>query len=260
MNSRTVSKTLALSALAFCFTGSCPAAEILFDDFNDGDVTDGMPISWAEIPPFDGDLDATSGDLVLTPFVSSSLQTTVVTTLGINASDVSIRARARISDAPSLLGTVSLMARSDRGNYTSYFGGIIQDGTVFIDRDGTGPTTSLVETETDLRPVEEDVMIQLDVFGSTLEMWAWRAGEQIPSEPLLTLTDSVYSDGGEVGFYYAALDSSLQDLGRGTFRHIRVSDTHIPEPASLMLTGLACAAFALIAACKRRAAITCGKL
>jgi hypothetical protein len=43
------------------------ANTIFYDDFNDGNAQDGMPVTWVPVSAFPGTFDASSGDYLLAP-------------------------------------------------------------------------------------------------------------------------------------------------------------------------------------------------
>jgi hypothetical protein len=92
---------------------------------------------------------------------------------------------------------------------------------------------SLASAGTELRPIDEDVMMQFDVFGTSLNMWAWRPEEQMPSAPLIIATDNRLARGEAGVHYYSFQPSSM--LGSAIFRFVHVADMHIPipEPSTL---------------------------
>jgi hypothetical protein len=88
--------------------------------------------------------------------------------------------------------------------------------------------------------LEEDVLLQFDVFGDSLKLWVWRPGEPRPIDPLLSATDDAITVAGEVGIDYYTLMPPPRVLGSAIFRYVHVSDTPIviPEPCTATLSAI----------------------
>jgi len=210
------------------------ADTIFFDNFNDGDAEDGMPVTWA---PSLGTWDASSGDYVATgslPRVSR----VPAHVLG----DTSARAQVRVvGNVNAVLGVRRLMPR------VGYLGEIQHNGTLQIGRvDGDAPV-NLGSAVVPFNPVEQDVLLQFDAFGDKLSLWAWPVGEPMPDEPQVVVFDDTYPEGPagliSAGFAGIATDST-------TFRFIHVANTHIPEPSTFVLMSLG--VFGLLYARRRK--------
>ena len=210
----------------FFLTGGTEAATVLYDDFEDGSATDGIPVAWLESEMFSGTFDASSGDYFLAP----SERAIVATAPGFNVPDVSIRSQFRILTPSAPGGGVELLARVDLANVDAYLGGLNEAGTAYIAPSGTA--LDLVSINTNLHPLDEDIVMQFDVFGDLLSLWAWPADEPMPPEPLITATDSRFLT-GEVGIAYYSLQAS-NDLGNAIFRFVQVADKHIPARPILL--------------------------
>ena len=83
---------------------------------------------------------------------------------------------------------------------------------------------------TDIDPRMEYIVIQLDVIGDEISVWAWRPNETMPDEPILTAFD----DKLEMGpiFLWAAsedFDGERVQNVTGVFRYVHVADAHIPD-------------------------------
>ena len=213
------------------------AETVFFDDFSDGSVTndvpvdrDGNPVVWTPIPGLDsGTFDASSGDYVITTAPDDgSAQVPVVSSHVL--SDTSIRARVT-SDADT--GPL-LMARVDPVALTAYTAGIWPpNGNAFIQQNLPGANV-LKSEPIDLDPSQEDVLLQFDLFGDELSLFAWRPGEPKPHDPIVMVTDSLFQS-GLVGLM---VDTPVNDTRSGTFRFVQVADMPIPEPSTLTLVVL----------------------
>ena len=105
------------------------AATIFFDDFNDGNAGDGMPVTWA---PSLGTWDASSGDYVAT---GSSPRVSLVPAHVLG--DTSVRAQVRV------VGNINAVLGVRRPlPLAGYAGNLQANGTLTIDRIDGGPHPS----------------------------------------------------------------------------------------------------------------------
>jgi hypothetical protein len=145
----------------------CAAASantIFFDNFNDGNAQDGTPVSWVPVSGFPGTFDASSGDFFLAP--SQRAITAAVPAFTLD--DASIRTQVRILQPSAPGGGVELLARGNRATLATYLAGLSEQGTVYIRRSDIPGSFSSANTA--LRPLEEDIMMQFDVFGTSLRL------------------------------------------------------------------------------------------
>jgi RNA polymerase sigma factor (sigma-70 family) len=209
------------------------ASTILFDDFNDGSATDGIPRKWrpwTEGAGANGTFDASTGDFVLTPQSVNNL--VAVLDPAVDVPNLSVRMQLRNSG--SFDGTVSgtgVVARGDTSAGTAIDCGIDINGVLYINNQG--PYTVLGEVQTALRPLQEDVVLQADLFGTSIRLFAWRPGEPKPLQPQLQAISN-HRTTGTIGVYYNPPDSG----GTGTFRYIHVASIPIPEPSPVILASL----------------------
>jgi hypothetical protein len=240
-------------ALVFAGSGLC-SADGFFDDFEDGDVTNGIPLSddgtpviWTPNPISPGDYDVLDGDYVLAPvpegqsFMASNVE-------DVDFGGTSIRSRVSISQVNGRVGlTVRNQNAGDTHNYTAILETINPAASdLQLYRTGDGLETVLLGRVAVLllNPSTDDAMLQLDAFGDELKVWAWKAGDPMPGEPQLTRIDSTYESGfvGIISYQGAT----------GSFRSVEAADMHIPEPSALTLTALGL--LGLIARRRRRTA------
>ena len=133
-------------------------------------------------------------------------------------SGVSVRTRARtVMD-----GNVGMIARLDFSSVSGYTGVIDAGGTMFLDRVVGGQTDPEFDLEqaTELSALE-DVIIQLDAFGDTISLSAWRPGDPQPA-PQLTGTDSAFVS-GTTGLVFL----EDEDFASGTFRWATAASARI---------------------------------
>jgi hypothetical protein len=169
-------------------SGPAGAATTWFDDFSDGNAEDGNPLTWSPHPALSGDYNATSGDYIFTPPGSEAMAASVEDAV---FSGVSVRVRARTV----MNGNVGMIGRLDFTTVSGYTGFIDAGGTLFLDRvtGGQADPEFDLEQATELSALE-DVVVQLDIFGDTISLSAWRPGDPQPA-PQLSGTDSAFASG-----------------------------------------------------------------
>jgi hypothetical protein len=225
---RSVAGPLVLAGLALTASVSdaCRADTIFLDDFEDGSATDGTPVNWTPRVYTNGSYDVVGGDFVLTPNTATDPLVAIVS--DVSAADVSIRAQIRVAGTSDGVG---LFARFQEGSHT-YQGGIDTAGDVYIGWNGSDTRYhNLADVVTSLRPNQEDVTLQFDVFGDVLRMYAWRSNEARPLLPTVQTTDNQFSAPGNVGIL-----NDPSSVGSATFRYVHVADAPlpVPEPSGLL--------------------------
>ncbi len=249
---RSLKVTLAVCLLVMLFPGGAVADTVFFDDFGDGSLTndlplasDGIPVKWTGID--DGIYDASSRDLVMMPVQPETGRYMSADARDFQLTDVSIRVQGRVTggSAPNTSQLI-LTARNQLPEDTQhYVGGIGYfpnlGGTVlFIGKNDVGVSYRQFGGNPvvpfDIR--FEDAVVQLDVIGDRISLWAWRAGDPPPVRPQLTARDTTYTT---AGFVRIAGHTGTGGDSETIFRFVHVADTHIPEPSSFVLTTLACA-------------------
>lgn len=197
------------------------ADTIFFDDFDDGDAEDAMPVDWV---PGGGTWDASSGDYVVTGSIPRFSLVSGHSSLG----DVSIRTQVELD------GTVGGgLAVRRTSPLAGYAGQIQPDRTIEILRvDGTPVPVFLGTSTVPFDPLVQDVVLQLDAVGSELSLWAWPAGDPMPLAPQLVVSDSTYPT-GTVGLVSARIGGDPS--ASATFRFAHAASTHIPEPSTSVL-------------------------
>ena len=215
--------TVACCVLTWMLCAQASSADtIFFDDFNDGNAGDGMPVTWV---PGSGTWNASSGDYVATSSLPR-ISRVPDHVLG----DTSVRAQARV------VGNVGATIAVRRTRVNQGYAGVIRaDGSMAIARvDGAVPV-SLGSAVVQFNPVKQDVMLQFDAFGNKLSLWAWPVGEPMPNEPQVVAFDNTYAE-GPVGLISSGFTGLPSDST--TFRFVHVAKTHIPEPSTFVLMRL----------------------
>ena len=211
-------KTCVVLALCGLLIPAAAVAENLFlETFEDGNLFDGSPLTWGVFPGFDvGKTSVVDGDLVVSQTGGRSF---VPFAQAVAPANVSLKTALRTEDF------MTVIARGNTQTGTSYGGGIRSNGDVYIERthpgSGSGVSTFLANQASELRPAEEDVYLQFDLFGSELSLFAWRVGEDKPSEPSVHVSDGTHSNPGIFGFIKCCGTES------STVQFLQVSNTPI---------------------------------
>ncbi len=229
--STTVSVVAVMAALVL---GAAPASQTLglassaqgatyfFDDFEDGDETDGVPATWLRGDNTNGASGVVAGDYILTGTdVSSYVEESTAFDDGYVR--VQLRFLQSINSTFAYIG-----ARSPIG--AAYVGGIQQDGALAIIEANEGtPIQIHASINTSLSPSTRDVLLQFDTVGTRISLTAWHLGDPKPAQPQLVVFDDTTTS-GEVGV----------GLGNGggasqvAFRHVEA----VPEPPAMALGSL----------------------
>jgi hypothetical protein len=212
------------------------AATIFYDDFEDGSLVDGQPVSWT--PGQDANLKIEKGSLVVTgrsvPLAVPSID---------SLTDVSIQVRMRVLEG-DYAGIAGRRTTGVRRGYFTAVGEYLDQGKrkndAFLAYAGSLETLHAQDVGFD--PKLEDVILQLDIFGNKISYWAWPADEPRPAAPIGSVVDDVLSSVSG-GIYLWASSPGLSGAltGSAAFRYVRVANAPIPEPSTLGLLGLAAA-------------------
>ncbi len=241
MNAKGLCRLAILTAAAMSATNATLAEILYYEDFASGNAARGV---WRESPN-GAFFDASSGDYVLTQPDGDTPVYSFVTGIPevAHLTDTSVRAQVRLDG--SSVGT-GLFARG--GSFT-YNGGFNNDSQrLYLGyNDPAYNVLARADFEYDLNA--EDLLLQLDVIGNKLSLWAWTPGDEMPSQPQLTYVDEAWlAQAGQPGVLHDP--GSPGTMSTVTFRDFQVADSHIPEPSStmLLLTGL----FSIRGACRRK--------
>jgi RNA polymerase sigma factor (sigma-70 family) len=258
-----ISTTVGIAALAAALAlGVSPAskvvglaspvrANIIFvDDFNDGNVTDGSPVSWL----LGGQLNGT-GQVVAGDFVLSGTEISAFPSDSPLIRDGSLRTQFRFLQSTN--STVAYIFSHSPSAFASYIGVMRQDGLIAI-AETSGPPYQLQihsETATSLDPKVRDVVLQFDTFRSKLSLTAWHAGDPKPNQPQLVVFDDTLTV-GEFGF---GIDV---DARAGIPGHAQVAFRNfaaVPEPSTVAMGSVAGAALVSFAFRSRLRRVDCAR-
>lgn len=237
MKAREVLIAAALAAgFALDSAGPVRAREII-DDFEDGDVADGRPVSWQSCPwCCPGNRRIEEGNLIIENTSGQNFHQYM--RLDENWSgDASFRTLATFDGAPDNSWTAILMYKNDDSCCGVYAASVRSDGFYGIWRfdigacGANGLSTGFVA---DFDP-HEDYFLQVDSIADILEFRVWRSGEPMPALGV-TARDATYRS-GTFGFVFNA--GRARGSCRGVFRFAHLADTPIrdPSPEAAFLRG-----------------------
>jgi hypothetical protein len=208
-----------------------------FDDFNDMNVTDGNPVTWTynEAGYTPGTHTAATGDFALSAPGEVSVigvefdNDSLVPSVNMSFTDVYVRTQAIVLPGPApeeVGGNVGVVARWDPATLSGY-AGFLDDGDQFelIRIDGGAPITLDSMRGIGLDALT-DVIVELDIVGTELRLYAWRPGDPKPETPLTTFVDDTYAS-GRAGLLF----NEDNDNTTGVFRFAAAQDTPFVETA-----------------------------
>jgi RNA polymerase sigma factor (sigma-70 family) len=219
------------------------AAQFFVDDFEDGNIFDGNPVTWrTEGPPFDASInEVVNGSLVLTPpdsmppleYVESNL-----TANGLSFGDVSLRTRVRAQRSGSYY--VGLAGRNtfrpENGlvgtNVVAY---MQDDGMLFLATNRNEVVEQLASGPSGMDAASYDVNMQFDMSGRSVAFTVWRDGTPKPTVPQLsvaTMPTYVANEGAVSMFNVQFLTPEAKIPVE--FRYFQA----IPEPSSVAVGSL----------------------
>ncbi|MEZ6097982.1 MAG: PEP-CTERM sorting domain-containing protein [Pirellulaceae bacterium] len=192
-----------------------------FEDFEDGDATDGSPATWSPGAQPTGTRIVSGGDYI---FTASSLASSYVEESADLVGDISIQTQIRFleTNAESYAG---VFARSP--DFRSYWGGITDSGQLYIGEELENGTSTNVRgpVSTGINARVNDALLQFDVFGNTIGLTAWEDGRDKPMQPQISFQDDSLVS-GTFGLFIQSNAST-----KVAFRWFEA----VPEPSTLVL-------------------------
>ncbi len=202
-----------------------------FDDFSDGSIDDGSPVTWSTNPlgAFPGEYTVDPGSIGFVP-LNGELDDEVMLAWAESEtfeSLASVRTRARVLTEPEEIftgsGNVGPLMFFNPDLLTGYFGVLDASGGLFLfSADGGGEATELATTALEFDATEE-VFVQLDHDGDAVALSAWRVGDEQP-EPQIVFEDSTHTFGVS-GVIFA--EDGLMDAG--FFYEVRAATERIVD-------------------------------
>ena len=222
-------------------TGSAGRGLIFVDSFEDRNASDGRPVRWMPAPFLAGSVDASSGNLVLSPTMDTHPQFGFAVGLpDLSSHDSSIRTEVRVT-ANGGAALVEL-----RGNSTTetkgYFASLafIEElgGSVFVvgRHEGVGQQhffdsssgEGFVVLPYDVR--KSFTVVQLDAIGSEIRAWTWKSGDEMPDKPHFKVTDSTFESGfPSLGVGNNLSSDRTQGASKAIYRLVQFANMPIEE-------------------------------
>ncbi|MCC6494437.1 MAG: hypothetical protein IT424_15610, partial [Pirellulales bacterium] len=164
-----------LLALAILQTTASAAGWL--DDFNDGNVTDGTPVTWSNdlFGVFPGTYDASSGDFQISHPGDTDGDTMIAWVDSVSFTDVYVRAQGTILPGPNegeVGGNLALLARLDTGTASAYLIYMDAGGQLGIQVSLGGDTQDIIPTIDLPFNATQEVVLELDVVGSQISGFA----------------------------------------------------------------------------------------
>jgi hypothetical protein len=219
---------LVIAVLAIATSVGPAQAAFWFEDFTDENISD-SGINWL-VKPNHTNLSNSPEGVVLNAELPYG--TTASADWPVDRQGWSIRTKARLLQDYGLLGVGATQTpRSDGTQYT--INAIQSNGRTLV---GWGPTPDdwSDRVDTDLRPSEEDVILQFDTLDGVLRMWAWRPSEE-PEQDIAPLIEKTVDLRNAVPFFW--VNSSLGPSS-AQFRWIAISTEHMPVDMQVPLSDM----------------------
>ena len=197
-------------------------AQSFFDDFEDGDASDGKPVTWTVNPDSDGLSRVVSGSLI----VSGDDDATGNELVGVHASDiifddVSVETQATLNGQ----GMMGILLRGS--NNRGYIGALDHDGVATIWKESNSFSSLARATVTNI-DTEAPVKLRFEAVGPNLSLTIWQ-GDEKPQSPTIAAENDEYHN-GIIGVALAEISPDV------TIAFHDVRATAIPEPTTAALS------------------------
>ena len=195
------------------------------DNFNDGNISDGNPVTWNTNlqGAFPGIYNATSGDLALSRPGSGNNNQLVAWVDNMSFGDTYFRAQGTIvpgSQPEETGGNLALLARLNTSTVSGYVLYVDDGGDLGLQISQGGQLTDIVPNVDLGINAATDIIIELNIIGTELRGFAWLPGESKPAEPQISGIENAFSM-GKAGIAYDEDD----DNTTGVFRWAMAQDT-----------------------------------
>jgi hypothetical protein len=208
-----------LAVAAFCIVHATAQAAGWFDDFNDMNIADNSPVTWTfnEIGFTPGIYTAATGDFALSAPGEGGNNDSLIASVNTSLANTYVRTQTISLPGPApedIGGNVGVVARWDPSSVSGYVAILDDAGQLELLRADFGQPVDLVDSipGTGFDAIE-DVIIELDVVGDQLSVFAWRPGDAKPAEPLATAQDGTYAS-GRAGIIFNEDDDNTTGLFR----------------------------------------------
>ena len=202
---RTTRHVLCVALPIAMLCGTVYAQPDFFDDFSDGNMTDGLPVNWIYA------VDAAVG--------TAGYGAADVDGASYIYRDVSISVQIkRISDHTNNQWVSGLTCRWSEGPTGGYWIEVRPPNRFLF---GHQHRNILRSATLPFDVDETELIIRVDAVGDQLKAWCWPADEPMPEEPQISLVDNVAPE-GPMGFYYSTRG------GEAIYRWVKVESLDVP--------------------------------
>ena len=234
---RTFSPLFLLATLALLGgTAHSSSAQGFFDDFEDNNLTDGNPVTWASTPLDAGDVFAADGDMVLAPGVGGRF-----TWASTDAQHQNARVES-IFEAPTaeniFLFTYLRVVAGEP--FSGYWGGLFPDGELGLGYTNPDSTNMIVERGVYLPSGAvapgDDITMQFEVVGNELTVNAWETQLGPNARATLSWTDPLNRfPTGDLIFPFVNFNGNPESV---RLRSLRLTEVSPDAPLSLEVNAI----------------------
>jgi hypothetical protein len=225
MKSTATQLTIVLLTMAIR-TNMSLSAPVFFDDFSDENLRDGVPTTWSSGTVEDGNLILTGTGYASTVAIGT-LTNTSIRTQFTRPEGCCIGVATRYTPGPE--GTNYYASYSTLPAWRGVDTGVGGDLDASVGPGGT-VISDLGSQFKDFDVSTEDIVMQFDVVGNEIKVWAWRPNEPMPKEPdVMVVDDRIKS--GPMFLWVGSEDVFGERMlpATGAFRYVHVADAHIPD-------------------------------
>jgi hypothetical protein len=211
--------------------GSVSHAVSWFDDFNDGSVTDGTPVTWSQdlFGLFPGTYDPSSGDYEMSSLGLTTDDILVSWVDGVSFTDSYIRTQGIVLPDPldpinNTGGNLIPIGRLDTGTFSLYTMYFDVGSNLVLQVVLGGGITDLAGVDMIGFNASSEAVIELDIVGDTLNGYVWRTGPR-PANPQVTSSGGGFLAAGKAGLVFKEDEEGT----KGVFRYAMAQSTPIVE-------------------------------
>jgi hypothetical protein len=203
------------------------------DNFNDGSVTDGSPVTWMQdlLGFFPGTYDASSGDYAMSNPGGTTDDIMLSWVDSVTLADSYIRTQGIVLPDPldpinNTGGNLIPIGRMDPGSLSLYDMYFDVGGNLNLQVTLGGNTTTLPDGDVDIIGfnASSEAIVEMDIIGDTLNGYVWRTGPR-PANPQVTASGGGALASGKAGLVFKEDEEGT----KGVFRYAIAQDTPIVE-------------------------------
>jgi hypothetical protein len=203
------------------------------DNFNDGSVTDGTPVTWSQdlFGYFPGTYDASSGDYAMSNPGASDADIMISWVDGVSLTNTYIRTQGIVLPDPlnpttNIGGNLIPIGRMDTNTLSLYDMYFDVGGNLNLQVTLGGSTSNLPDGDVDIIGfnASSEAIVEMDIIGDTLNGYVWRTGPR-PANPQVTASGGGALASGKAGLVFKEDDEGT----KGVFRYATAQDTPIVE-------------------------------